>query len=443
MRLPFSLSGPYPALLLALACASSSPPDVASEPTAPPPDSLPLEAPADSLRLHGEFGLAVHMTADSTVEVRWLTRRRGAGRLEIRVDGELLASETTPSGTAHVHTFPHPQRHDPAAGSFQVDYGSAHDPEDRHTTRIHLDLDDRIPPVRIRGVDTLFVVADIHGEYDRMVALFQNAGIIDANLRWVGGRSHLAVLGDMVSRGPDATAILWFLYRLEREAEAAGGAVHITLGNHEIMVMLADLRYVHGKELWIAQSHGLPYDRMLDPRYSVLGRWLASKPAVIQVDDALMTHGGASPWFLPYSTESHRDSLSSFVDEDLFYRWADTTWVVDLDSVSFERRVEFFWAPESTFWFRGYAESDSLDAELAAILQHTGARVHIVGHTPVPNIVEAYDGRLIMVNTIPFATELLRRVSTPTGFSYQRVLMEGEPIPLLTRPSLTPPPPPP
>ena len=32
--------------------------------------------------------------------------------------------------------------------------------------------------------------------------------------------------------------------RLEGEAEQAGGAVHVLLGNHEVMNLVGDLRYV-------------------------------------------------------------------------------------------------------------------------------------------------------------------------------------------------------
>lgn len=400
-----------------------------------PTASLAWVGSSDSLRVHGEFGLAVHMDPDS-VEVRWMTRAPGPGFLEVSLDGTVIHEISTEPWTSHRATFPHPGALEPDLQAFQLTYGGSEDPEDRHQIRIHLDLEDRAPPIRIQGVDSLFVISDIHGEYDNMVAVLTNAGLIDEELRWAGGGSHLAVLGDMMSRGPDVAAVLWFLYRLEREAEAAGGGVHIALGNHEIMVMLDDLRYVHYKEAWIAHGHGLSYDRMYDPRRSVLGSWLASRPAAIQVDDALLAHGGVSPTYLDHSLEALRDSLHVFVDEDLFYHWADTTRRFDLDEEAFNRRVDFFWADESLFWYRDYAQSDTLGGELEAVLEAFDAQVHIVGHTPIAHIQEAYDGRFIMVNTVPFAAEVLRRTRTPDGFENVRIPMEGEPEPLVLRPPI-------
>ncbi len=402
-----------------------------------PTASLAWVGGADSLRVYGEFGLAVHMDPDS-VEVRWMTRTPAPGFLEVSVDGTVIFEVSTEAWSSHRAAFPHPGALDPDVQSFQLTYGGSEDPEDRHRTRIHLDREEQAPTIRIQGVDSLFVVSDIHGEYDNMVAVLTNAGLIDETRRWAGGRSHLVVLGDMMSRGPDVGAVLWFLYRLEREAEAAGGGLHITLGNHEIMVMLDDLRYVHHKESWIAEGHGMRYDRMYDPRRSVLGRWLASKPGAIQVDDALLAHGGISATYLDHSLETLRDSLRAFIDEDLFYHWADTTRQFMLDEESFQRRVDYFWDTESIFWYRGYALSDTLNGELTAVLEAFDARLHIVGHTPISQIQQAYDGRFIMVNTVPFAAEILRRTRTPHGFENARIPMEGGPEALVPRPPIPP-----
>ena len=37
---------------------------------------------------------------------------------------------------------------------------------------------------------------------------------------------------------------MWFIYELEQSAISYGGQIHLILGNHEIMVMTNDLRYV-------------------------------------------------------------------------------------------------------------------------------------------------------------------------------------------------------
>ncbi len=92
-------------------------------------------------------------------------------------------------------------------------------------------------PYEWTGVDRVVAVADLHGDYDRFVFILAHpqVGLIDDDLRWTGGKTHLVQLGDVVDRGPRAKEILDLLMRLEKEAAAAGGMVHMLLGNHEEM----------------------------------------------------------------------------------------------------------------------------------------------------------------------------------------------------------------
>ncbi len=90
---------------------------------------------------------------------------------------------------------------------------------------------ERTPDV-ISGIDSLYVVGDVHGEYDRLLRLLGNAGLVDEQGQWTGGQRHVALLGDVFDRGADVTRTVWFRYELERQAQAAGGGSHLVLGNH-------------------------------------------------------------------------------------------------------------------------------------------------------------------------------------------------------------------
>ena len=68
--------------------------------------------------------------------------------------------------------------------------------------------------------------------------------MVDGDSKWVGGKSHFVLCGDLVDRGPDDRAILDLVRRLQKEAKSAGGVVHVLLGNHEVMNLIRDLRYV-------------------------------------------------------------------------------------------------------------------------------------------------------------------------------------------------------
>ena len=356
--------------------------------------------------------------------VHWLTRRRAPGFLRVTQGDRTRHEARTPDSLAHLSTFP-----TPGGDALLLEYGMADDPEDRHRTVVYPGTPRR-GRVRLGGVDSLFVVGDVHGEFDRLVTLLTNAGLIDGDLAWSGGRRHLVFVGDLTDRGQDVVRTLWLVYRLEREAERAGGGVHVVLGNHEIMVMLDDLRYVTPKEIEIARRHGVRYDRMFDARKSVLGRWLVSKPALLRVGRVLLAHGGASAHLLPLSLDALDDSLARFTAEDLFYFYADTTYMVAMDTASFYRRDDFFWGEESVFWHRGYVMADTLGDELANTLDHFDADVHVVGHTPLPAIAVRYDGRLIATNTAPFANEMLLLVREGRGYGMWRYGLSGPPTAL-------------
>ena len=61
---------------------------------------------------------------------------------------------------------------------------------------------------------------------------------------WAAGRAHVVSLGDLLDRGADSRKVMDLLMRLQGEAAAAGGQLHVVLGNHEAMNLLGDLRYV-------------------------------------------------------------------------------------------------------------------------------------------------------------------------------------------------------
>ena len=83
-----------------------------------------------------------------------------------------------------------------------------------------------------------------HGAFDDWTQMLQDVGVVDAKLNWAGGNTHLVSLGDLIDRGPGSRKVVELLMKLDAQAEQAGGAVHLVLGNHEVMVMTGDLRYV-------------------------------------------------------------------------------------------------------------------------------------------------------------------------------------------------------
>ena len=182
------------------------------------------------------------------------------------------------------------------------------------------------------GVERIVAVGDVHGRYDQLISILEGTALIDGDSKWVGGKSNLVLCGDLVDRGPDDRAILDLVRRLQKEAKSAGGAVHALLGNHEVMNLIRDLRYVTDggfaafakdersrdrRDAWkgyqeVYSEQGMDGDRLeaafnedYPPGYFArsrafgsrgeYGRWLLDQPAVIKVNGIVFLHGGLTP----------------------------------------------------------------------------------------------------------------------------------------------------
>src|SRR5271157_1789184 len=92
--------------------------------------------------------------------------------------------------------------------------------------------------------DAVVVIADVHGDFDDFVAILQRTGLIDKQNHWTGGKTTFVQVGDLLDRGPKPREVMNLMMALEKEAKQADGRVISLLGNHEMMNMMGDLRYV-------------------------------------------------------------------------------------------------------------------------------------------------------------------------------------------------------
>lgn len=240
-----------------------------------------------------------------------------------------------------------------------------------------------------QGVERIAALSDVHGQYELMLQLLQNNGIVDRKLRWRYGRGHLVVTGDVFDRGPKVNQALWLLYGLEQQARAAGGAVHLLLGNHEVMVLANDLRYVHEGYQRNAGLLGSSYVELYGPA-SVLGRWLRSKPVIGQVNDLLFVHGGIAASYFDSGlsraqiNQRYRDSLGT----------PKAAWQQD------PALLPLYNGKTSPIWYRGYFIDPALTQDqVDAIAARLGVGRIVVGHTSHKRIGSYFDGRVIAIDS--------------------------------------------
>src|SRR5277367_1235567 len=90
----------------------------------------------------------------------------------------------------------------------------------------------------------LVAIADVHGDFDDFVAILQRTGLIDKQNHWTGGKTTFVQVGDLIDRGPKPREVMGLMMALEKEATQSGGRVVSLLGNHEMMNIMGDVRYV-------------------------------------------------------------------------------------------------------------------------------------------------------------------------------------------------------
>jgi len=230
---------------------------------------------------------------------------------------------------------------------------------------------DSINPERIVSM------GDVHGDFDSLAVILRKAGLVDDSLHWVGGHSIFVQLGDFTDRGARVRETMDLLMRLQEEASRQGGQVIVLMGNHEMMNVVGDYRYVpteayrafvdEGSEQRRADAFGehLKWlkrrgDRYGDPEETdpaslektwidshplgfveymeamgpegLYGKWLRTLPAVVKVGDSIFVHGGINPSLskmdlddLNREVAKERDSYDSLRKSLLSYRVIDAT----------------------------------------------------------------------------------------------------------------------
>jgi hypothetical protein len=203
---------------------------------------------------------------------------------------------------------------------------------------------------RWTGVERVVAISDPHGAYDALLQTLENAGVIDDSQQWAGGRTHLVITGDLLDRGADSRKVMDLVMTLESQAPQSGGMVHLTLGNHEVMNLIGDLRYVSaGEYAAFAEEESAEMRQRWFKKFSAsnesldeselhaafarerpagfyahreafrsdgyYGNWLLSRPVMVVINDTAYVHGGLSPLVANYNlNELNRELKSQVVD---------------------------------------------------------------------------------------------------------------------------------
>ena len=199
------------------------------------------------------------------------------------------------------------------------------------------------PQIAFKKVERVAAVSDIHGQYDLLIKLLKAHNIISPSNDWAFGIGHLVILGDIFDRGDGVVDLLWFVHKLEQQAEQAGGKVHFLLGNHEVMAMTGDVRYINRKYRYTMASLKKNYEELFNED-TYLGRWLRSKPVAITIDKTAFVHAGFSEPLLEAGL-SLKEMNEAFQEKIL---------LMPEDSILADPLLNLLYNDYGPVWYRGY-----------------------------------------------------------------------------------------
>ena len=273
-----------------------------------------------------------------------------------------------------------------------------------------------------KKINRQFVISDIEANFSAFKKLLIAAGVMDQKYNWTFGEGHLVLTGDFVDRGENQTEVLWLIYALEQKAEAAGGYVHYVLGNHEIMNLSGDHRYLNPKYNEVSALLGTHYMNLLGEN-TELGRWLRSKNIMQRVGNMLYVHAGVS------ADINNLDLPASRINEMAKPWYADSTMNYPDPTLG----VIFF--DKGPFWYRGYygGADKASQGQVDSTLDHYNVNHVITGHTIVSENITAWFGGKV-INTDVHHLKGHSEGLLIEGKTFTRINSEGQRMPLTAAP---------
>ena len=184
------------------------------------------------------------------------------------------------------------------------------------------------------------------------------------------------MLGDLMDRGPDGIGVVDLVMRVQAQAESAGGAVGVVLGNHEVLALGMHRFGLEPEEMspeamslvltWQANGGHLDDQKALTDRHL---EWMARQPALVIHDDIVLMHSDTMR-YLEYGRDIDviNDAIAKAVGGDDIDAWWEclrrmTDRYAFASSGGRESAAEF----AATFGARRLAHGHSIVADLRGI----------------------------------------------------------------------------
>jgi len=300
------------------------------------------------------------------------------------------------------------------------------------------------------GIEKIVAVGDIHGDYMAFVEILEGTELIDKKLHWIGGKTHLVQIGDVLDKGNYAKEIFDLLMKLEKEAENAGGKVHMLIGNHEELNItgvvfnreeftvrqfvsflpnkyrerqVRKFRKLMGNNpshktgldsslesdlmpYWENMLNELRVNRKHPARWEYLhnfnkiyGKWILKQNVVIKINNIIFVHGGISERFSKWELKKINDRLRTELGD--LRRAAMNLTRPNIQD--YERQIVY--VPDGPYWYRGFytMDQDENKDTVDRILKNLEAEYMVIAHTPrvikTKKDMQLFQGRIWIIDT--------------------------------------------
>jgi len=232
----------------------------------------------------------------------------------------------------------------------------------------------------------LYILGDLHGDLENAKKALKNIGLINDNNQWIKQNCKLIQMGDQVDavcRRRESNIcnsiknldveVVYFMENLALQAEKLNSKVVSILGNHEIMNIQGDLRFVSDND--IKRIGGRDERIKLFQPGSELCKLLSNRPIIYKYNGFIFCHGGLSMSMLEKNSieemnKQTKDWLLNKIPEPGFLKSED-----------------------SPIWSRKFSFDMGSQKELDQILDKTNSKKMFVGHTVVDEIKSKYNDK--------------------------------------------------
>jgi hypothetical protein len=255
------------------------------------------------------------------------------------------------------------------------------------------------------------VLGDLHGDKDNARKALIKAELIDNQDNWIGGNSFLIQMGDQidglcrknncVNKSYSDIKVIDYMEDLEIKAQKNGGKVISLLGNHEIMNLQGDLRFVDQNDILI--SGGVEKRLELFKHGGLLSKRLSKRPLIYKYKDYIFCHGGLT-----------MSMLENYTIEEMNLKTKN--WLLGKKDCP-----NFLKTDDSPVWSRKFAlNGESFESELDQVLKKCNSKMMFVGHTVNSNINSKYNNKFWLTDVgisdkFPGSTIEILEIELKTG----------------------------